>query len=562
MSTKVLRNAIIAVMIAAMFCGSSLAQVPQTPAERTHFQSGPTMYDDLMAFVYELEHKSELMQVQKLTETLRGRDVALCILSNPPVYKPSDIINSQKPIVLIVNNVHGGEVAGKDATLIVMRDLLFGDLRALLDEVVVLIIPTINPDGAEVRRRTNEENFDMNRDYIKLESQEIHALVTKVINKWQPDLHVDTHHGGSEPYVITYQTNMNPAGDTELMKLGNDVIIPRIKSALRAEDYDGFWYSGARRSDGKVVGWQPTSVEPRKQHVYSTLANMVGFLFETPRGGFRVVDNGTRVVPIPREEIYRHQVRGEYIAQREVIKFAADEPELLRRTVTAAKERATQIGMDDSDNDQIPLEYEQVAKFYQEFWFRESSDDEWQKKSLPIYTKFVPTRTTTRPWGYVLPPQMARSVKLLLQHEITVKKLKNPVSLEVEVYYATEVDNSQFFQGHYLKQFKVVKRTETVDFPAGSFFVPAGQPKSNLICYLLEPETNDNIGTWSYLDRFLQVITPEQMRRREEMMRRRGMQQESRPGQLIPIYRLMKKTGLTGTLVEPYNVYEKNRYVK
>jgi hypothetical protein len=216
----------------------------QTPAERADYQDGGTLYEPLMEFVYELESRTELMNVVKLTETLMGRDVVLAVLSNPPVFKPQDLTYSDKPVVLIVNNVHGGEVAGKDAAMEIMRDLVMGDLRPLLDDVVVLVVPTINPDGAEVRRRTNEEGFDMNRDYIKLESQEIQALVTKVLNDWNPHIHVDTHHGGAAPYALTFQTNMNPAGDPNIMAMGNEQILPRVRAALRAENYDGFWYSG------------------------------------------------------------------------------------------------------------------------------------------------------------------------------------------------------------------------------------------------------------------------------------------------------------------------------
>ena len=572
----------VAGVFALLVTVSAAAQQLQTPAERTGFSAGPTMYDDLMEFVYQLDASSDLLQVRTITQTLRGRDVVLAVLANPPVYQISDLIGSDKPVVLIVNNVHGGEVAGKEASLILMRDLLHGDLRPLLDQVVVLNIPTINPDGAELLRRQNEQNFDMNRDYLKLESQEIQALLTKVIHEWQPDIHVDTHHGGSAPYTLTYQTIMNPAGDPEIMRVANEMIIPRIREALRAEDYDGFWYSGPRMVNGQA-GWAPTSVEPRKQHVYSGLSNTIDFLFETPSGTHRVVNNGTEVVPIPREERYRHQVRGEYIGQRELIRFAADEPELTRNTVRNAKETATKMGADDSDDDQIVLEYEQVAKFNADFW----RDTEWEARqagqmgprdrnalaeyelvNLPVFTKWEPTRTTTRPWGYMLPPQMAGIVPLLLDHEIAVKKLVEPTSLEVEVYYATAIDNSEYFQGHYLNKVEAVKRTETVEFPAGSFFVAAGQPKANLISYILEPETDDNLITWGFLDEYLQAMTAEQTQRyieRMAQMRARfggGEQGPPPPGQLIPMYRLMKKADLKGTLVENFNEYERNRYVR
>ncbi|MFC2157453.1 hypothetical protein ACFLT9_06415, partial [Acidobacteriota bacterium] len=197
-----------------------------------------------------------------------------------------------------------------------------------------------------------------NRDYLKLESQEIHALVTRVINRWQPDIHVDTHHGGAAPYTLVFQTCMNPAGDPDLVRFGNEEVAPRIRAALQAEDYDGFWYSGGRWVEGEAQ-WSPTSVEPRKQHVYTTLANMVGFLFETPSSSHRVIKGGTEVVAIPQEERYRHQVRGEYIGQRELIRFAAERGDDLKQVIANAKMNALTRGNDDTDQDLIPIEYEQ-----------------------------------------------------------------------------------------------------------------------------------------------------------------------------------------------------------
>jgi len=581
---------IAALVLAAPFSPGAAAPTQQllTPAERVDYSQGGTLYEPLMDFVYQLEASSDLMNVVKLTETLMGRDVVLATLSDPPVYRPSDLAKSDKPVVLIVNNVHGSEVAGKDAAMEIMRDLLHGDLRPLLNEVVVLVVPTINPDGAEMRRRTNEEGFDLNRDYLKLESQEIHALVTQVIQEWQPDIWVDTHHGGSAPYTLTYQTNMNPAGDAELVAFGNDRILARVRQALRAEDYDGFWYTGPGTVDG-VAGWVPTSVEPRKQHVFATLANSVGFLFETPSGSHRVINNGTEVVPIPDEERYRHQVRGQYIGQRELIRFAAEEKDDLMAVVSAARERAVRLGNDDTDNDQVVLEYRQVAKYEDSFWRRTGGgrggrggggEVTYELITAPIFTEFEPTRTTTRPYGYLIPPGMTKLIPILLEQDIAVKRLTEPMSLEVEAYDATAVETTEYFQGHYLRAVTADVVAETVDFPAGTFFVPSGQPLSNLISYILEPETNDNLVTWGYLDNVLRQ-TPsaaEQEAQRQAMEERLAqMTPEQRaqlggrggrgPGggpatQRVPIYRLMHRTDLGGELVRPFNEYDPSRYIR
>ena len=488
-------------------------------------------------------------------------------------------------MVLIVNNVHGGETAGKEAAMEIMRDLVMGDLRPLLDDVVVLVVPTINPDGAEVRRRTNDEGFDMNRDYLKLETQEIQALVTKILYDWRPDIFVDTHHGGSAPYALTFQTNMNPAGDENIMRLGNEEIIPAIRAALQAEDYDGFWYSGSREMPNGEIGWSPTSVEPRKQHVYGTLANTLGFLFETPSGSHRVVDGGTRVVPIPDEERYRHQVRGEYIGQRELIRFAAANPQKVRAVVAKARADAIARGNDDSDNDQFPIAYEQVENHREPFWYRAGgrgggADVPFELVEGPILTKWQATETVTRPWGYLIPNSLAKVIPLLLQHDISVKRTTEPIEVEVETWYATEVTHDEYFQAHYLKSVKAEKRTETVTMPAGSFFIPSGQASSNLISYLLEPVTNDNLVTWGFLDNVVRVtpaqaeqaaqqaemearmasMTPEQ--RAQMGNRQGGPGQAGNQARAIPIYRVMKKTDIPGVLVTSFNQYEARRYIR
>src|SRR5690349_10815041 len=85
------------------------AQRLQTPAEAVKYGQGGTLYEPLMKFVYELDAASNLMSVRKLTTTLAGRDVVLAVLSNPPIYRPEDVLKTDKPIVLIVNNVHGNE---------------------------------------------------------------------------------------------------------------------------------------------------------------------------------------------------------------------------------------------------------------------------------------------------------------------------------------------------------------------------------------------------------------------------------------------------------------------
>ena len=109
-----------------------------------------------MKFWYELDEVSDNVSIRPLTKTLLDREFTLVTIAKDPVTSPQDAIRSGKTIVLIANAVHGNETAGKEASQLVARELVSGSLQKLLDDVIVLFVPLINPDGGEVRRRTNE----------------------------------------------------------------------------------------------------------------------------------------------------------------------------------------------------------------------------------------------------------------------------------------------------------------------------------------------------------------------------------------------------------------------
>jgi len=549
-------------------------QLPQTWQEQQDFRSGPTPFAELMQFWYELDAGSELVSMRPLTRTLLEREMAVITIANEPITNPQDALRSGKTIVLLAPSVHGGEVSPKEAVQLVAKELVAGDLRSVLDDVIVLLLPLVNPDGGEVRRRTNESGFDMNRDYIKLESQEIQALVTQVLNEWTPDIHVDGHHGGSVPYVVTYQSTMNPAADAELMAYPHENIFPLIREAVRAEDYASFDYSGTRTENG-VMGWGATSVEPRKHHVYTGLTNSIGILLETPRNTRRVMRDGT-VAEIPEEEQYFHQIRGQVLAMSAILRAAADQKDAIRAVTTGSRMRAIRAGS--TGGDPVVLDYALTNRGNEPVWMPdEEAPLGYTLRDVPVYLKYDITRTTPRPVGYLLPPSMAAVVPRLLDHDIAVYRFLEPTSMDAEVYYASKVRRDSYFQGHYLKSVEVEKTEERLDVVPGWFWIPTAQSRANLISYLLEPETDDNLITWGWVDHVLQVrpetveealaemtagvdlssVSAEQRTRMEE----RAARVVADP-QRVPMMRVMTHQALPVIQVEPFNGYQRNRYVR
>ncbi len=484
---------------------SAQQPVLRTWQEQNDYKAGATPFEPLMKFWYDLDAASDEVSIKPLTQTLLGREFTLVTESRGPISNAQDALRSGKTIVLIANAVHGNEPAGKEASQLVARDLVFGGLKPLLDSVIVLFVPLVNPDGGEVRRRTNESGFDMNRDYIKLESQEIYALVTQVLNEWTPDIHIDTHHGGSAPYTLTWQGTLNPAVDQQLREYPYRTIMPRMRAALQADGYDGFDYSGAQTRDS-VRGWGSTSVEPRKHHVYTGMANSIGLLFETPSSSHRV-RNGV-VESVPQAERYFHQVRGQELGMRAVLQHAYEKRGEVRALTTGSRMRAIRAGASPSTSDSVVVDYELVSRGTEPVWMSNPGDTArpFALRDVPVWLKYEPTRKVPRARGYVLPASIAKVVPLLMEHGIRVHRFTEPASLELEIYDALGVERNEFFQGHYLQSVtSVEQRTDTVSVPAGWYYVSTAQAKGNLISYLLEPETDDNLITWNFLDNVLQV---------------------------------------------------------
>ena len=577
-------NFFFSAVLALGFTGFSTAEVsaqaaqPQTWQETEKFRSGPTPFEPLMKFWYELDAMSDLVSIKPLTRTLLDREFTLVTIARDPVATPQDALRSGKTIVLIANSVHGNETAGKEAAQLVARELVSGSLQKLLDDVIVLFVPLINPDGGEVRRRTNEEGFDMNRDYIKLESQEIYALVTRVMNQWTPDIHVDTHHGGAAPYTLTWQGTLNPAADAALRAYPYAEIFPRIREALRKEGYDGFDYSGPQTRDG-VRGWGSTSVEPRKHHVYTGLVNSIGMLFETPSSSHRV-RNGA-VEPIPQEERYFHQVRGQVIGMTAVLQHAAERRAEIRALTNASRARAVRAGSSPAADNAVVVDYELVARGTEPVWMPQGAAGQgaaqtFKLENVPVWLKYDVKRTVPRARGYVIPASIAKVVPLLLDHGIQVHRFTEPTAMELEVYDAVGVRRDEYFQGHYLRSVTGVdKKTETVKIPAGWFYVSTAQPKGNLISYMLEPETDDNLITWGYTDNVVRV-SPESV---EEAMtgllgdndlssltpeQRKGLEAKAaammKERQRVPMMRVVKEQPKKLIEVTPYTDVNRTRY--
>jgi len=166
-------------------------------AEKSNYESTAN-YNDVMQFVKQLKKASKFVGVENIGFTHENKQIPLLIISNPLPKSPEDLKNDKRIVYYIQANIHAGEVEGKEAALMFARDILKPQYTELLKNVVILIVPNLNADGNEkisVQNRTNQNGpkngvglrqnslfLDLNRDAMKLETNELHAVRTGAVS--------------------------------------------------------------------------------------------------------------------------------------------------------------------------------------------------------------------------------------------------------------------------------------------------------------------------------------------------------------------------------------------
>src|SRR5215213_9941667 len=239
----------------------------RTRAEISNYEETST-YADVMRVIDGLTATSPLVYTESFGKTEEGRDLPLVVISDPKVTTPAMARNLGRPLVFVQANIHAGEVEGKEAMLMLMRRLVSGDLKPMTKQLVFLVAPDYNADGNEkvsptnrtaqngpvngVGTRENSKGFDLNRDYIKLDTAEARSLVG-LMNKWDPHVLVDLHttNGSYHANHLTYSPILNPNADARLIDFTRDKMLAPIRQAmLKTHNWRTYYYGNFSSEDG------------------------------------------------------------------------------------------------------------------------------------------------------------------------------------------------------------------------------------------------------------------------------------------------------------------------
>lgn len=485
-------------------------------AERSNFERTST-FQEVVDVIDAIAANTDLMHREVLVTTDQGRSVPIVVLANPAVDSPAAAQASGKPVIYLQGNIHGGEVEGKEASLILMRDILYGDKKHLLDNQIIVFVPIYNADGNDdmaADSRPNQEmsplmagqrhanGYDLNRDGIALEAPESAALMENVILRWDPDLLVDLHttNGTWHGYSLTYAPSYQTAGDGATSDYTADTMLPAIKGTVKAKfDLDFSWYGGFDYRD-----WPPTELRtyhhaPRYLTNQMGLRNRMAILSET----------------FSHDRFYK-RIHAANVFIEEILEYTAIHGDEIRRINRAADERVAASGFGQEQGvafQMVPLDEPLDLLSYNYIpYHTDSGEIDFVRSSELVvikgvlnYNRFEAITTATKPSAYVFPARFTEVAAKLREHGIPVEVLSAEQLFLGQSFSVEEVAKQNFVQNNHQNSvlqgdFLVGQR----EFGVGDFYVPMNHRLANMAFYLLEPQADDGLAYWNFFDAYLE----------------------------------------------------------
>jgi hypothetical protein len=445
--------------------------------------------------------------------TPEGRPMLALVASADGVLDADAAHRAQRPIVLMQGGIHAGEIDGKDAGLLALREMLDGTAApGALAAATFVFVPVFNVDGherfgrwnrpnqvgpEEMGWRTTAQNYNLNRDYMKADAPEMQAML-RLLDQWEPILYVDLHvtDGAQFEHDVSYNVAPTLAGDPDLQRAAiavRDDLMQRIRASgsLPLDFYPSFV-----RDDDPASGFAVQVGRKFFSQEYWAARNRIGVLVETHSW-----------------KDYPTRVRITHNSIVALMEMAARDGRKWMEAAKAADERAARAG-----GTSVALTYEntphvRTIEFRGYEYTREPSaisgalltrynPKKPQIWRIPLADEVRPAATVTAPrGGYIVPAAYAQMVGDKLQlHAVQFRKLTGAnAGLETEVFRATKVTPAAAsFEGHTPLALEGQWSRERRDVPAGSLFVPIAQANSLLAMALLEPKDPDSLVRWGF----------------------------------------------------------------
>jgi hypothetical protein len=492
-----------------------------TPIEASDFQHTPTYFDTLTYLQKLQTARPDLIKMMTLPEaTDAGTPFTMVVVSKSADKTAAGLKATGLPTIYVEAEIHPGEANGKDAGLMMIRDMTVGTRESgLLDKINLIFVPVVNIDGdlrygkygrinqngpIETGWRVNSRNLNLNRDFTKLDSPEIRN-VARILNEYDPDFFIDTHStdGVIYQYDVTYCNNgMGWAQNSTVWM--NKVMTPRVFGELKQYGHQPNVCISMNDNEDITQGYYPYySDYARFSNQYADIRGIPGILVE-----------------LHALKPYRQQVLANYSLYKSIFETVGDNKKSLFSAI--GKDRATRnsdVTLTWKTPDGQPelvdfkgVKYNKVDSSVTGdkivHWTNEPMD-----YKIPITPQTQPDLIVKRPKAYIVPVQWHEVIERLKVHGIQMTTLDHPETVDVTVYRLENVklgtpfepdresaDKIPGYEGHLLISGTPVAEHRKVTYPAGSVVINPDQRLGVLAMDLLEPASPDSFLSWGFFN--------------------------------------------------------------
>lgn len=497
-------------LLLACFSGFVFGQnTYQTPYEKGNGNQSVT-YDEMNAFYRDLSKNFKSIQYLQKGEDDNGKPIYVVIFN--PFKEKTEKLGKDKTILMINNGIHPGEPDGIDATMMLMRDLATGKIKAP-ENIVIAAIAAYNVSGMlnrgsysranqngpeEYGFRGNTRNYDLNRDFIKADTKNARSF--QQIYQWlNPDVFIDNHvsNGADYQYTFTYiSTHKERLGTTLGDYFFNNFQAENLKQ-METLGYESTPYVNIH-GDVPEIGFAAFEDSPRYATGYTSLFNSIGTVVETHmlKPYDKRVDATYKYMLVNLENIDRNYKKIKELRKENLKQYEAGKQYAIRWKVDS-----TQFSTMDFKGFEAGYKPSAISGQKRLYYDRNKPFT----RKIKLFNTYKPTGFVIIPRYYVIPQSEYRVIEELKRNNIRMNVLKKDSVASVEAYKINDFKTVKNpYEGHYIHYETVVgKSKKQIKFSAGDYVVPTQQQGVKYIVETLEPEALDSFFNWNFFDAIL-----------------------------------------------------------
>ena len=478
-----------------------------TLAEKSHWQkTGRADETDRLCQAFQKDYPA---RVRCLTYgiTPEGRELKALIVS--------DSLKSEhkNPAVWIQAGIHAGEIDGKDAVFLLIREILEKKITPdPLHGLTLVFVPIVNLDGherfgkwnrpnqigpEEMGWRTTAQNLNLNRDFAKTDTLEMQALL-KLWDEYDPIVSADLHVTDGAKFQPEVGVIISPTdvGRGELKNLGKKLENDLMDKMAMQKHLTLPYYPELETDGDPLSGFARTQSPPRFSEGYWSARNRIGILVETHSW-----------------KNYANRVSSQHDVVLDILELAQKDAGAWVKAVRA-------LDQENLAGQNVDLEFKHTQKSHviefpgYHFLKEEKSkvsggpavhyfDDQPEIWKVPFFDELAPSLTVKAPaLGYFIPPSAAIWMKPKLDlHHVQYSVYTNAAPPHLETFRATETTfAAKPYEGRQTLKLKGEWKEEAVTLPKGTLFVPIHQANARLAMFLLEPLAVDSFVEWGFFN--------------------------------------------------------------